>query len=282
MEIIKRNKSNTSSKIDAKEIIDIHYKLINAYNTYLKPCGVKALWNEATQDMKIGKDDIKNMSDKELQMIFLYKYRKSFVHKDLVSEFIREHKPNAGLDQQVRHLGTQYYWYVLNKGAKIPDSDEIVPSGYNYLYSIEIPNPKVVRMAFRRASRNIAKTFEELKYVYDNKCATCGLEEGKIDWRTGKKVKLQQGHMNPRKDLTLDNTIPQCEYCNQAYLDYFIFDENGRVVAINNPQFLLKSPKDIQEDMLNLLMKKRKNREINFMSLALKLNSAKVLIKVCF
>lgn len=257
MEIIKRNKMNTSSNIDEEEIIQIHYKLISIYNTYLKPYGVKPLWNELMQDLKIDKADIRNMNDKELQMIFLYKYRESFVHKDLVSEFVRKHKPNAGLDQQVRHLGTQCYWYVLNKGTKVPNYDEIVPSGYNYLVSIEIPNPKAVKMALKRASRNAARTFEELKYVYDNRCATCGLEEGKIDWRTGKPVKLQQGHMDPRKELNLDNTIPQCEYCNQTYLDYFKFDENGRVIAINNPEILLKSPKDIQDEMIKVLLREK-------------------------
>ncbi len=260
MGIIRRDKSNTSSEINTKEIIEIHYKLINAYNTYLKPYGVKPLWNELMEDVLITESDIKNMNDKELQMIFLYKYQKSFVHKDLVSEFVRKHKPSAGLDQQVRHIGTQCYWYVLNKGAKVPDTDEIVPSGYNYLVSIEMPNPKAVRMALKRASRSSARTFQELKYVYDNKCATCGLEEGKIDWRTGKKVKLQQGHMDPRKNLTLDNTIPQCEYCNQTYLDYFRFDENGRVIAVNNPEILLKSPRDIQDEMITVLLREREEK----------------------
>lgn len=261
MEIIRRNITNTSSEIETQEIIEIHYKLINAYNSYLKPYGVKPLWNETMEDTIITDEDIKNMNDKELQMIFLYKYKKCFVHKDLISEFVRKHKPNAGFDQQVRHIGTQCYWYVLNKNAKVPDTDEVVPSGYHYLVSVEMPNPKSIKMAFKRASRSSVKTFQELKYVYDNKCATCGLEEGKTDWRTGKRVKLQQGHMDPRKDLTLDNVIPQCEYCNQTYLDYFRFDENGRVVAVNNPEILLKSPIDIQDEMIEVLMKERQKKK---------------------
>lgn len=257
MAIKKINKNNTSSFIDDEEIIEIHYKLIDTFVNNLKVYGVKPLWNELFQDIQISKSDIKNMNDKELQMIFLYKYKNCFVHKDLVSEFVRNHKPDAGLDQQVRHLGSQNYWYVLNKNAKVPDTEEVVPSGYNYLVSIEIPNPKAVKTALKRANRNSAKSFLELKYVYANQCATCGLEEGKTDWRTGKKVKLQQGHMDPRRDLTLDNTIPQCEYCNQTYLDYFRFDENGRVVAVNNPEILLKSPRDVQEEMIEVLLKAR-------------------------
>ncbi len=257
MSIKRINRDNTSSYISEDEIIEIHYKLINAFNTNLKAYGVKTLWNELYEDIKISKSDIKNLTDKELQMIFLYKYKNCFVHKDLVSDFVRKHKINAGLDQQVRHLGTQCYWYVLNKGSYVPDTNEKVPSGYNYLVSIETPNPKAVKMVLKRANRNSAINFEQLKYVYDNKCATCGLEEGKIDWRTGKRVKLQQGHMNPRKELKLNNTIPQCEYCNQTYKDYFQFDENGRVISVNNPEILLKSPKDIQDEMIEVLLAER-------------------------
>lgn len=261
MSIKRIDKNNTSAYINEDEILEIHYKLVETYKNNLKAYGVKALWNEVFQDMQVTNEDIKNFNDKELQMIFLYKYRNCFVHKDLVSEFVRNYKANAGLDQQVRHLGTQCYWYVLNKGARVPDTDETVPSGYNYLVSIETPNPKAVRMALKRANRNSAVNFEQLKYVYDNRCATCGLEEGKIDWRTGKKVKLQQGHMDPRKDLDLNNTIPQCEYCNQTYQDYFRFDENGRVIAVNNPEILLKSPKDIQDEMIEILLKERQKNK---------------------
>ena len=84
MGIIRRNKSNTSSEISTKEIIEIHYKLIDAYNTYLKPYGVKPLWNEAMQDILITESDIKNMNDKELQMIFLYKYQNFSNHYNIL------------------------------------------------------------------------------------------------------------------------------------------------------------------------------------------------------
>lgn len=261
MKIEKVNKSNTSPIISDEEIIKIHEKLIDSYNTYLKVYGVKPLWNKAFASKKITKDDIKNMNDKELQMIFLFKYMKKLVHKDLISEFIRIHKPNAGLDQQVRHLGTQCFWYVLNKGAKIPDTDVIIPSGYNYLHSIETPNPKAIAMTLKRAGRNAARNFEELKYVYNCKCATCGAEEGKTDWRTGTIVKLEQGHMDPRKALTLENTIPQCSYCNRTYRDYFRFNEEGRVVAVNNPEILLKSPRNIQDEMIEVLLKEREKNK---------------------
>jgi hypothetical protein len=248
--------------ISISEMREIHKKIVRSYNTYLSSYGVKTVWKEldGSIDDLTDFEFIEYLDAKELQLIFLYKHLHCFVHKDMVSEFVRKYKPNAALDQQVRHLGTQLLWYVLNKGANVPDMNETVPSGYNYLVSIETPNPKAVATALKRSGRLAAKSFEDLKIVYGCKCATCGIEEGKKDTRNELIVALQQGHMNPRKALTLDNTIPQCQYCNQQYLDYFCFNEHGRVIAVNNPYILLKSPKDIQDEMIEVLLAERKKK----------------------
>lgn len=265
MEIRKIDFSNPEKKesylnITEKEIREIHNKIVFSYETYLKDYGVKKLW---TDDIPANCTDIEFVSyldAKELQLIFLYKYLNCFVHKDMVSAFVRKYIKNAALDQQVRHLGSQYFWYVLNKGVKVPNADINVPSGYNYLVSIEMPNPKAVAEALKRTGRLAARNFCELKMAYGNKCATCGIDEGKKDTRNEEIVVLQQGHMNPRKPLTLENTIPQCQYCNQTYKDYFIFNEYGRVIAVNNPLILLKSPKTIQDEMIEVLLKERENK----------------------
>ena len=239
------------------EIKSIYRKIIASYHTYLEDYGVKKLWKE---ESPLDVDDttfIASLDAKMLQMIFLYKYIKCLVHKDLVSEFVRKYIPDVALDQQVRHLGSQYYWYVLNKGARIPDTNINITSGYNYLFSIETPNPKAVMNVLKRTGRLNAKNFTELKMAYGNRCATCGIEENKKDPRTEELVVLQQGHMNPRLPLDLKNTIPQCQYCNQTYQDYFQFNEYGRVIAVNNPLILLKSPKDVQDEMITILLKER-------------------------
>lgn len=243
-------------------IKEIHEKITQSYYTFLQPYGVRALWRDDYKklDLLQGEDFVNALDRKELQLIFLYEYIGCLVHKDMVSAFVRKHIPNAAFDQQVRHLGTQYNWYVLNKGNKIPDKDEVVPSGYNYLVSLETPNPKAVAQALKRAGRLAAKTFDELKIAYSNKCATCGMEEGKKDPRDNTVVSLQQGHMDPRKPLTLSNTIPQCSYCNQTYRDYFRFNEYGRVVAVNNPEILLQSPRDIQDEMIEVLLAERQKK----------------------
>lgn len=165
--------------ISIAEIRKLHSKLIFSYETYLKNYGVKKLWDDDIPSDCKDEEFISFIDAKELQLIFLYKHLNCFVHKDMVSAFVRKFIKNAALDQQVRHLGSQYFWYVLNKGAKIPNADITVPSGYNYLVSIEVPNPKAVAEALKRTGRLGAKNFAELKLAYGNKCATCGIEEGK-------------------------------------------------------------------------------------------------------
>ena len=243
--------------IPASEIRKMHNEILSSYNSYLKDYGVKKLWADDIPADCTDEEFISYLDAKELQLIFLYKHLNCLVHKDMVSQFVRKHIPTAAFDQQVRHLGSQYFWYVLNKGAKIPNANIKVPSGYNYLFSIELANPIAVAMALKRTGRLAARNFGELKLAYGNKCATCGIEEGKKDTRNEEIVLLQQGHMNPRKSLTLDNTIPQCQYCNQTYKDHFLFNEYGRVIAVNNPLILLKSPKTVQDEMITILLKER-------------------------
>lgn len=257
----------TNSPVDEKylnisdeEIIKIHKKILSSYKNFLQPYGVKPVWSESKAEMSDA-EILASISAKEFQLIFLYKHKGKLVHKDLISAFVRKHIPNAGLDQQVRHLSSQFGWNILNKSGKIPDEDITVPSGFHYLVSLETPNPKLVAQELKRVGRLGAKTFEQLKIAYGNKCATCGIEEGKKDSRMDAIVKLQEGHMDPRKSLTLDNTIPQCQYCNQTYKDYFKFNEHGRVIAVNNPEILLQSPADIQDEMIQVLLKERQARQ---------------------
>jgi len=253
--------------IPDEEILALHNKILDKYEKFLKNFGVKPLWKEKPTVDGNGKaitytdeEIIQSLDAKELQLIFLLKYKGSMVHKDLISAFIRKRIPTAGMDQQVRHLATQYHWNVLNKNSKIPDEDIIIPSGYHYLVSIETPNPKVMEAALKRAGRLAAKSFDDLKITYGRKCATCGIEDGKKDARMNVMVELQQGHMNPNEKLTLQNTIPQCQYCNQTYKNHFIFNEYGRIIAVNNPEFLLQSTEKVQDEMLALLLRVRKKK----------------------
>ena len=260
---------NNYLDISCEEIIQIHKKLFRSYETKLKRYGVTPPWDkkmsQLTEQHEKGEisdaDLLLHINAKEYQLIFLFKYRRKLVHKDLLSAFVRKHISDAALDQQVRHLGTQMHWNVLNRGASIPDEDEKVPSAYYYLVSIDQPNPTLLFDELKRKGRLAAKDFEELKIVYNNCCATCGRKEGSLDERFNNvEIVLQQGHMDPSKELNLTNTIPQCQYCNQTYRDDFCFNEYGRVVAVYNPYVVLKSPKPIQDEMITILTEERKKK----------------------
>ena len=38
--------------------------------------------------------------------------------------------------------------------------------------------------------------------------------------------------MDPRKSLTEDNCVPQCQFCNQRYTDKAVFDKRGQVIKL--------------------------------------------------
>lgn len=190
------------------------------------------------------------------QLVFLYKNKGKFIHKDVVSEFVKTMNTKAGSDCQVRQLAQQG-WYVLVKNDEVPGTTLKTPSGYHTLFTTDEAKPSYLLALDKRKSRLEAKTFEELKKIYNNKCATCGAVEGKKHPREiNKIVVLQQGHMNPRKELTIQNSIPQCESCNGTYKNYFIFNKNGRIISISNPQFVLKSEDDIQREIFLILKEK--------------------------
>ncbi len=195
----------------------------------------------------------KRNSIKALWLIFLRKNKGTLVHKDTISSFVASIKPNAGKDQQVRHLASDG-WYILNKGDKIPDKKSTVPSGYHVLITTESPKPTFLFNSLKRAGRIAAKNFNELKAVYGFRCASCGSKEGEPHFlEPDKKTQLQQGHMNPSKPITLDNLIPQCQICNQAYQDDFVFDIKGRVVAVASVKPVLKAEKEIQDEIFKEL-----------------------------
>ncbi len=107
-------------------------------------------------------------------------------------------------------------------------------------------------------------TDPELRYTQSNKAYTRFTlavnrgfknEEGEPNFLyPASTTTLQQGHKDPSKPLTIDNTIPQCPFCNRASRNYFVFDNKGRVEKIYDPQFVLRSDKSIQIEMLKLLI----------------------------
>ena len=161
---------------------------------------------------------------KALWLAVLHHFQGEEVSKDFMSEVAERDMPHLGKDQQVRHLKRDG-WKI--QGSK-PGHHKLDP----YAPSSEFLNDDI-----RRRMKMGAASFDDLKAAYGHKCATCGAPEGEPNPRYGddEKVVLQQGHQDPHKagDIA-ENIIPQCQFCNRAYRDDFVFDDKGRVKAVAN------------------------------------------------
>lgn len=233
-----------------EEIYSIYDEINKVYIMHLKKYGVKIYKKLPLEE-----------NSKALALIFLYKYRGKLVHKDTITSFIETIKKDAGKDTQARHLGREG-WYILNRSEVIPGTNGFkVPTGYHYFYDTSIPKPSFNLEKLKTLNRKEAQSFEELVIIYDNKCATCGAQEGKPHLKFKEKtVTLQKGHMNPNKSLTLENVIPQCDICNGTYQDNFEFDNNGYIKKINNPNFVLRSEDNVKKKIFDLLKNEYKDK----------------------
>ena len=183
-------------------------------------------------------------TNKSLWLAVLYFYKNRDVHKDEISEITRRDIPDAGADQQVRHLKRDG-WNIGDK----PGIHRLDP----YKPSLAFINTEA-----RRRARLGAVDFDEIKKIYGGRCATCGAREGRPDPRYGdEKVALQKGHQNP--DMSGDNAqniIPQCQFCNRTYKDDFVFDDKGRVRAVASIRPVKRASENVQRKILKWLVSK--------------------------
>ncbi|MDO7253136.1 hypothetical protein [Helicobacter cappadocius] len=58
--------------------------------------------------------------------------------------------------------------------------------------------------------------FEKIKKEHKYRCAICGSVQGQPHFlRTNIIIELHQGCKDPKKDMTADNIIPQCQICHR-------------------------------------------------------------------
>ena len=173
------------------------------------------------------------------------------VKKAELTDFIRTFYPDVTDVQQARHLVAQKGWFIISGTRRDIVSFEL-QSGEYKLESLERPYPDFT--AGRRVKVNGDDSFDELKKRYDNRCATCGSKEGEpnFNWKNTITV-LQKGHMNPNKPLEAGNIIPQCEKCNRADRNNWIYDDKGRVVAIANPVVVDRCSEKVQREIYERL-----------------------------
>lgn len=165
-----------------------------------------------------------------------------YVHKDVVSDAVQSIDPQAGRDQQVRHLKRDG-WNIESDGK----GRHRITDPYN-------PSPEYTASRTRRQGLTTAD-FVSLVKRFGNRCATCGAINGEPDPRYGgrDKVSLQKGHMKPHKPSEPNNIIPQCQFCNQAYKNDFEFDEKGRVIAVANTRPVKRARRSVQEKIYEYL-----------------------------
>lgn len=170
------------------------------WETYLRPYGVKFNFREG--------------SNKYKTLMALYDHEGTWLSKEEIVKLIGYRGSDL---QDARHLGKQSGWYIEQDGR-----------GNYRLVTTKEPHPSF--HAKKRLNELNTSDFTEMKSAYGNRCATCGEKEGTKHRFEHGKVILEKGHCDPRLDMSPDNIIPQCQYCNKFYGDKFVFDRMGRVV----------------------------------------------------
>ncbi len=238
------------NKLDDSKLNEI-YNTIKKYHTkYLSYLGVKL------PNLKKGTSYTKDA----LVLIYLaqdYPNTK-IVSKSELTEFIKLYYPDINDVQQARHLAAQKGWYILS-GTRNDNTSVSIPAGSYKLDSLERAYDGFT--AERRDEQFTDDYWNSLKQSYNYKCACCGSEEGKPHryWKNVT-VTLQKGHKDPSKPLSEHNMIPQCESCNRADRNFWIYDDKGRVVGIANEKIIDKCNNDIQKKIYTRLYKKYNGR----------------------
>jgi hypothetical protein len=196
-------------KIELSEFGELYLKYVEYYNTFLKSHGVKFI--------KYNKN---KLTQSVYAILFLLKYENEIVSKTELTDGWNSLGNPTNDFQITRHLGMQYGYYIEKSGSKV--------FGWYRLITLEKPHPSFI--AIRRNQTFTETEWEALKKEYNYRCQSCGAIEGEHHYKDQTlMVKIEKGHCNPFRELTLDNVFPQCNYCNQIYRNKFVFDKRGNV-----------------------------------------------------
>ena len=237
---------------DKKNDIEILYKLISQFYTkYLEPYGVK-----------LPKLYDKNGHFTKDALVLCYLARgypeTKIVSKEELTKYIRTYYPDTNDVQQARHLGAQQGWWIVAGGR-----DNIVLNikrGEYQLYTLEQPYPN-----FKKGHRlEDSEDFETIKANYNFRCATCGSQEGKphLHW-TATKTILQKSHKDPNKPLTSGNIITQCQKCNRADRNRWVYDDKGRVIKLADASSVRNFDNEVKEKIYRILYNEYRGKNPN-------------------
>jgi len=163
-------------------------------------------------------------------------------------------------DQTLRHMSTQQGLNGRKRNGIMPNGDICKPGEYSL---IDLENVYSGWSSKARLNKLKPSGWDDIKTIYNNKCATCGATEGQPHQKDNSTITvLEKGHMDSSKPLEIENIIPQCTLCNKPYKDSFMFDKNGYVVGISNPKIINKSNSAVQKQVYEILKKKYENEKV--------------------
>lgn len=192
-----------------EEIPNLYSEYLTHYNLYLKDAGVKFIKYEPTK-----------ITQSLYAILFLLKYKGDIVTKKELTESWNKIGYPTNDFQITRHLGLQYGYHIEKSGSKV--------FGWYRLLTLNEPHPSFIPK--RRNQEFTENEWELMKSESENRCWSCGAKEGEVHYKDKTKiVSLEKGHCDPRLPLTLNNTFPQCNYCNAVYKNKFVFDKRGNV-----------------------------------------------------
>lgn len=223
--------------------ISNQYKTISEYhNKFLKKHDVKL------PKLKVG--HVYNKSALVLVYLSINYPNNLEISKSELTEFIRMYHPNVNDVQQARHLAAQSGWWILSGSRN--DISENINKGCYKLHSLTEPYPGFKNQHRLKGSYD----WDDIKRKYGYRCATCGSKEGEphFHWRDTR-TKLEQGHKDPNKKLTLDNIIPQCKSCNRADKNRWVYDDYGRVIKLANAEYVRNFDLTVRKKIYMILSK---------------------------
>ena len=185
-------------------------KLDRMYNTYLKVKGVR----------------LPIRGRLRCALVYLVANMNKFNHIDDIKAHVSKFHKLTGTDPlQVRHLSTQYGFHIIKEGK------------YKHkLVTLETPMLGFIPEVRSSSLTNYQwDTMLQKDYTVNGipTCVNCPNQQGKpLRWKQSEMTIIQKGHCDPRKPLSLDNCIPQCQYCNQAYRNKFVFNKKGLIIEL--------------------------------------------------
>lgn len=216
----------TDTKVAPEKIASQYQVLADFHEKFLKKFGVK---------LPKLRDSSGMFTKDTLVLVYLslgYPMTRP-VSKTELTHFVQSFYPDTPDVQQARHLGAQMGWWIAAGGR-----DNIVVNlkrGQYQLHTLEKPYP-----AFHLGHRTAeTANWPLLKKQYNFRCATCGSEENEphLHW-PATKTKLQKSHKDPNKPLIAGNIIPQCQKCNRADRNRWVYDDKGRVIKLADANFV--------------------------------------------